>query len=538
MMVILRNASAFKLAPLTWLALIIFLAPMGENDPASLARKFIAEANIAGGFVVHLGCGAGRLTTALHVSDAFVVHGLDRNHANVEEARAYIRSLHLYGKVSVDIWRGDKLPYVDDIVNLIIAEDTSGIPMSELMRVLAPNGVAFIRRGNSWERLVKPRSNRIDEWTHYLHDPTNNAVAHDANVAPPFGIHWVCEPKYTRHHDHLASISVAVSANGRLFYIVDEAPRMSVLIPPQWRLVARDAFSGILLWKRRISRWWSHMWSVKFGPEFLGRRLVAVGDKVFVTLGLGEPISQLDAATGKTVRVYEGTEGAEEIIYEYKSGILYIATSGANAQSLELHKRGLMAIDAETGKVLWRLPNAHPLPLSLTVGRGKVFYWDGDAIVCLDAKTGKEIWRYKRCAALNRPAWSAPTMVLYDDVLLCADRNPDLKPPEKWRWNAHFIAGGPGTLMALSADTGKFLWSTDCAEGYHSPVDVFVADGLVWVGKTVQRHHGDFTVGLDQHTGEVKRSFKTDEAFKTTMPHHRCYRNKATDRFIIMGRTG
>ena len=71
-----------------------------------------------------------------------------------------------------------------------------------------------------------------------------------------------------------------------------------------------------------------------------------------------------------------------------------------------------------------------------------------------------------------------------------------------------------------------------------SPVDVLCADGLVWVGRSVQRRKDDFTVGLDPQTGKVKRRLYTSRAFKTTMPHHRCHRNKATDRFIIMGGPG
>ncbi|MHC4434836.1 MAG: hypothetical protein ACYTBS_23605, partial [Planctomycetota bacterium] len=35
------------------------------------------------------------------------------------------------------------------------------------------------------------------------------------------------------------------------------------------------------------------------------RRLVAQGDRVYVTLGLDDPISLLDAATGETVATYQ-----------------------------------------------------------------------------------------------------------------------------------------------------------------------------------------------------------------------------------------
>ncbi|MFZ5829834.1 MAG: PQQ-binding-like beta-propeller repeat protein, partial [Planctomycetota bacterium] len=43
--------------------------------------------------------------------------------------------------------------------------------------------------------------------------------------------------------------------------------------------------------------------------------------------------------------------------------------------------------------------------------------------------------------------------------------------------------------------------------------------------------------GRDLYTGEVKRRFATDPLFSVAH-HHRCYRNKATDRYILLGRTG
>ena len=46
----------------------------------------------------------------------------------------------------------------------------------------------------------------------------------------------------------------------------------------------------------------------------LERKLVAVGDRVFVTLGIHAPLTVLDAATGETLQVYENTEGTEEIV--------------------------------------------------------------------------------------------------------------------------------------------------------------------------------------------------------------------------------
>ena len=62
--------------------------------------------------------------------------------------------------------------------------------------------------------------------------------------------------------------------------------------------MARNAFSGVVLWKRDIEKWEDHLRPFRTGPTELQRRLVAVGDCVYVTLGYGAPVTALDAATG------------------------------------------------------------------------------------------------------------------------------------------------------------------------------------------------------------------------------------------------
>jgi hypothetical protein len=74
------------------------------------------------------------------------------------------------------------------------------------------------------------------------------------------------------------------------------------MLPPEWRLIARDAFNGVVLWKRPIPRWWTHFMPLKSGPAQLPRLLVATADHVDAPLGLREPVSQLDVKSA-TVRL-------------------------------------------------------------------------------------------------------------------------------------------------------------------------------------------------------------------------------------------
>ena len=95
----------------------------------------------------------------------------------VAAAREHIKSLGHYGSVSAELWAGGRLPYIDNSVNLIVSENADGVTKDELMRVLVPRGVAYVRSGRRWTKTIKPWPEEIDEWTHYLHDPSNNAVA-------------------------------------------------------------------------------------------------------------------------------------------------------------------------------------------------------------------------------------------------------------------------------------------------------------------------------------------------------------------------
>lgn len=526
-------------------------------EPGALAKRILDRTGVKGGLVIHIGCGDGRLTAALHASDSYLVQGLDPDIGNVERARGFVASRGLYGPVTVRLWNADFLPYIDNVAQLIVSEDLGHIPPHEVMRVLAPGGVAYIKRGWWWIKRVKKRPADIDEWTHLLHGPDNNAVAHDARVGPPRHLQWLAPPRWARSHDHLASVSVVVSSGGRVFYIVDEGPTAAVALPARWSLVARNAFSGVLLWKRAVGPWEGHLRGFRSGPPELGRRLVAVGDRGYTTLGYGKPVTALDAATGKTVMVYPGTEGTDEIVYS--DGVLYLAVGDPELQRAAAAKRrgatvpppqrDILAIRADTGELVWRKSTRDTvglMPLTLCVGKGRVFFQNTRAVVCLDARTGRRLWRAQRPVSLSRPAWSAPTLVLYEDVLLSADRVPRTEEERKGadgrvKWTVTSKGGmaPPAELIAFSIEDGRRLWSAPCREGYNAPVDVLVAGGLLWTGNLVRAKDPGMTAARDPHTGEIRLQRPKDQEFFTVgMGHHRCYRNKATDRYIFLGRAG
>jgi len=505
------------------------------------------SSGVKGGIIVHLGCGDAKDTAKLLLNDKYLVHGLAVDDATVSAARRSIRAAGLYGKVSIARCNPARLPYVDNLINLLIDSSGGKVARDEIVRVLVPGGVAFI--GD--KRIVKPWPSDIDQWTHYLHGPDNNAVAKDRKAGMPRSMQWVCEPRWGRSHEEMASMSAAVTSNGRIFYIVDEAPLASIRFLSRWRLVARDAFNGTLLWKKPIPQWNDHLRHFRSGPAHLPRRLVAVGDTAYATLGLASPVVAMDGATGETIKVYEGTEHTEEIIVD--RGVLYLAvgTSEAKRHGGGLAERNepkptdfrfITAMNVENGKQLWRKDfekGMDLLPLSLTVRGAKVYYQDTYGVGCLDAKTGKENWKTARQTVARRMGFSGPTIVATDDVLLCADQNPGKKIPvatdKGIEWGVHgwsiggFARGAQSTLIAYSTVNGQELWRAPCKEGYNSPVDVFVVGDKVWTGLGYQ--------GIDIKTGKVAKSINI-KGDRVGMPHPRCYRNKASERFIFLGRSG
>jgi len=537
---------------------------------ATSGEEILDAAGVKGGLIVHVGCGDGQLTASFHVDDGFVVHGLDTDAKNVEKARENIKLRGVYGKVSADTFDGKRLPYVENLVNLVVAEDLGSVRMAEVMRVLAPGGVALISGvrgqesgdsgeeiqfgGTTWVKTRKPWPDAIDEWTHPLHGPDGNAVSQDRVVGPPRHVQWVAEPRWQRHHEMTPSVEAVVSSGGRLFAIINEAPAGIDGLPDQWTLVARDAFNGVLLWKRPIAEWgWSQWGDHSYGngrwnhPSHVASRLVAVADRVCVTLGFNAPLTALDAATGETVMTYPETEFTDEILYDEGTLVLAVNTARQGPGRIKAKppvKKAVAALDAETGRTLWRTDGFTGVAskadaiervthLSMVLGGGKVFLVEEDAVVALDLKTGERVWRK------DRPPRPRPVtygsyhftnlcgLVYHDGVVLFMEPDATLT---RQPWNAPAKA----ELLAISAETGEVLWTRRCGMwGHYNPGDVFAIDGLVWV------HDGEAfsMMGLDPRSGEVKRRLSTKEALDQGH-HHRCYRNKATPRYIITGRRG
>ncbi len=471
----------------------------------SPAVDILRDSGVQGGLVIVIGCDD--IADIAGIGDRYLVQVLGRSAEDVSKARAQIKARGKYGKVSVIEWDGATLPYVDNLVNLLVDKDGK-ISNEEALRVLAPRGVALIKGA----KTVKPVPADIDSWTHYLHGPDNNAVANDMQVGPPKHMQWLAGPRWTRNHHKINSISSIATANGRLFYIMDTATSANMSVPGKWRIVARDAFNGVELWRKKIASWVPHTIGFRSGPPHVTRLLVASDNRIYAPLGKDGPINAIDAATGETLKTYECTDGTREIILA--GDVLLAQLDGS-----------IVAVNVDSGEQMWDwAAPATLMPETLASDGKQVYVQVNNSVMCLDIDAGREAWRFgepgTKKSALR--GFGKHTLVVSDGVVLC---NLSHK------------------LTAISAKEGEKIWEKQGGAGFHAPMDVFVIDDVVWTGdhprdSVAPPPVNDFSRGYSLQTGAVIGENAVMVDLQTAGHHHRCYREKATSRYIISGKRG
>ena len=565
-----------------WAAFLVSVLSMvaagRAEDVEAIAKGTLDAAGVRGGLIIHVGCGEGALTAALRMNESLLVLGLDASPSAVAKARRALAGQGVYGAVTVSLLRGTELPCADNLAKLVVlSKADSEVSGAEIERVLAPGGVALLHPDSTirlsgsdlageWRVYREPVPDDIDEWTHWLHGPDGNAVAQDRRVGPPRRMQWLADPLWSRHHNLMPSISAMVSAKGRLFTIVDEAPpAMTGSSPDKWKLVARDAFSGVKLWQKPIDDWgwraWSWRWEGRFNqPNQIAKRLVAIGDTVYVTLGFNAPLTALDAATGEVLKTYEGTRFTDEILYQDGKLILSINHAAQRAArqirdpktgketlaTLEADppvEKSVAVIDAATGKLLWKkgrfvgnstkTSGMERVTHLLLASRGtRIYLLDRDRVVALDMQSGAKLWEAPRpksdryTSRYHHLMSDMCTLVATDEALLLCQLEP-IQKRIGWRVIK-------ARVRAYSPGTGTILWTRPCGNWGHFCVpDLFVTGGLAWLHDSTDM----VMLGIDPVTGAEKRRLSTETAF-TNGHHHRCHRNKATERYLMTSYRG
>ena len=351
------------------------------------------------GVVVHLNTADGELEKRLASERTALVQGLVADDAAAQRVRRTISAAGLYGLATAAVWDGRRLPYADNMLAGVIGDlDELGerAPADEeIMRVLAPGGVAVVKRGGVLRRLSKARPAEMDDWGHFDHGADGNSVSRDRLVRMPRQMQWISGVKEIKLGGNPAGYDpgAGVRVAGRYLVMDYSIGAGGDARRRQFMLGCYDAFSGVPIWKQPRE------------AGAAGRRwqLVIEGERIYTFLTKDGPLVALEAASGRTAVVYR--EAAGRRLPEEATHV----RAGGGRVLVNLDS-GLHLLEGATGRLLWRyaaegaavvLPVmdlerkrvlaglAAPAPTM----RGRWPWTTARAVVCLDLESGRELWR-------------------------------------------------------------------------------------------------------------------------------------------------
>ena len=178
-------------------------------------------------------------------------------------------------------------------------------------------------------------------------------------------------------------------------------------------------------------------------------------------------------------------------------------------------QKGLFfALDAKTGRVVWRKSLGRCAASSPTIGKGVIYQSYMHPVQCLqdqagangfvvawDAKTGRQRWRFNTAPIESSPllkngrlyvgSWDHKVHALNADTgkQIWAFQADDQVNTSAAYWHGRiFIATDGGTIYSLSARTGKLLWSAQSQSKFGSREFWYatptIAYGRVYIGNT------------------------------------------------------
>lgn len=371
--------------------------------PAAAAPEMAAVLNdsaIKGGLCVIVGSDDARLAAEVANSGPFLVQCLSLDPARISPSREALLAQRIYGRVTIEAWSGNALPYADNLVSLLLVLDKGNIDEGELLRVLRPFGEMVILNSDRPRTVTKPMAEGMDEWTHWRHGPDRNPVSSDKLVEVPESIQWLFTVKAISERSHF------IIANGRAF------------AQDRDLIIARDAGNGLPLWKAKIKTGKEFDWeySVKVAALIASR-----GERVYA-LTEDSKLKALDAATGQPLLVYDEAGVPFDII---------AAEDGATHHGtlVVLCTNSVRALDAESGSLLWK--QAANWPHNLVVSREAAYFIEGNdrrnatngTIFARELRTGRPLWQkdYYWARRTEMAAFGCDRLVY------------EVRPPFNWR---------------------------------------------------------------------------------------------------------
>lgn len=378
---------------------------------AQTAAEVRQATGIETGLAVVLG-GDGQLATALTDNGKMLAHGLAVSEGELASARAAALAKNRYGFASFDrAVSFSRLPYGDNLVNLVVSPDQGawegkGLTEKEVLRVLVPNGVGYLKRGGSWTKVVKPRPATSNDWGHWNLGPEGNQVSDDPTIGPLTMLKWVTFSGGTRIGDAEYNCNYMRVADGRLYH--DWISHWTHSGNQRDFLMGRDSYNGLGIWLRKMA-----IWQGNFRHD---QAFAAGGNRVVTVLAPGHynqggPLTALDGRTGEVEKEFTSlpnSSGMGDLNAVYVGGKVI----GVAKSKIAVFDTGTWAEKwsyTEPGGNIFFYPIAAPELNKVFVVTGPLRgdkFWRAPhrrthSLVCFNLQTGKVEWRDDRFAAMD-----------------------------------------------------------------------------------------------------------------------------------------
>lgn len=471
-------------------------SPNNRNDFVSTAKDILESTEIRQGYCLVLNPEDGQLAYELAKQSELKIICVEKDARKIASMREMFDRAGLYGRVVVHHISSDELPYVSYFANLIVNAETTETDLSEISRLLRPEGgVAYLKplEASSKPKLLdwaKRNSNEgveiieymgpwvairrgplagAGEWTHQHADPANTACSGDELVKGEMAIQWFGDPgpreMIDRHHRNVAPLY----KDGRVF------------VPGDGVVWGVDAYNGTINWRREIPN------SRRLGVFLDSGNMVVDERNLFVAAD--DKCYGFDVVTGEnnithTMPQLIAGEKRHWGYIAYTGGLLFGSGCKPEASYQEMSYAAdnalwyrnmkvvtsdyLFAMGRDSGDLKWSYTDGVILNTTITIGGGRVYFIESTGepaktdklgrmtvrklfaegsqnLVALDAKSGKVIYKKQiDKSKITEPVYLnfADGLVLFSGSTLTAN-------------HVHYY------YYAFDAGSGDTIWQAD-----------------------------------------------------------------------------
>ena len=271
---------------------------------------------------------------------------------------------------------------------------------------------------------------------------------------------------YARHGPGQVAVE---SKNGEILWFTENLEEGATQVTPaadESRLYLSIPFGRFLALDRSSG---SEVWRFQAKDRLDSSSVLADG-RIYIASARAKTLYALGAETGSLI--WEKTLDLEpDGVPAVAHGLIFMPV-----RDLGSTKTDLLALDAGSGEVTWRVPNTEDNS-SFSILEDKVILGGGDLFAyALDAKTGREIWKSPVEGKFSTRSMPA---IAFGDVFL-ADRIGNIyrldgkTGKRKWIFsdtegtfdqsspvvagNTLYIGSGAGFLYGVNVDSGKLVW--------------------------------------------------------------------------------